>query len=176
MSNDYKRKPAKPKHCSFCAEPLSAEEKKMNDYHQTCMKLFKQQTRSLSGVFSSLLYSARKRAEKKNWRYDLSSDSFDDTDGVEWLIEVYRKQAGKCAISGLEFLPSDDPEWSFHRTLSIDRIRSDVGYLRSNCQLVCQCVNYLKSNMSDEQVREIAEGIIETSEKRSRKSSRRNSR
>jgi hypothetical protein len=165
--------------CTFCKELLApnktvkeVSEMFSTDYHPNCYQTFLKQTNSLSGQFSSLLQSSRERAKRKGWDYDLSSDEYDDTDGIDFLYKLYLSQSKRCALTNLEFLPNDDSEWSFHRTISIDRKDSSIGYLKSNVQLVCQAVNYLKSNMTDDQVQTIAEGIIVTNRKKSSKKSK----
>jgi hypothetical protein len=165
--------------CKFCDQFLaptkSVKEVSMlypEDYHPNCYQTFLKQTQSLSGQFSSLLQSSRKRARRKGWDYDLSSDEYNDLDGIQFLHNLYLEQGKRCAVSGMEFLPNDDDEWSFHRTISIDRRDSTKGYTRSNVQLVCQCVNYLKSNLRDDQVNEIANGIIATSKSKQRTTKR----
>jgi len=59
---------------------------------------------------------------------------------LEWLIETYRKQKGKCAITGVDMQHHYGIE-----AISIDRIDSLKGYTPDNVHLVCQWVNNAKN-------------------------------
>lgn len=68
---------------------------------------------------------------------------------AEDLMELYRKQEGRCAISG--------ESMTFHvgkgRTLtncSLDRIDPLGVYTTDNVQLVCHVVNIMKHNLSEQ--------------------------
>lgn len=77
---------------------------------------------------------------------------------VNELMEMWRDQGGKCAISGV------DMTWHQGKTnpssLSIDRINCKKGYERGNIRLVCYQVNVFRNRWSDEQMFEMAEAII----------------
>ena len=62
----------------------------------------------------------------------------------EFLIDLYHKQDGKCAITGIEMCHI----FGNPRTISIDRIDSNQGYVEGNVHLVCQWVNLAKSKYS----------------------------
>jgi len=68
----------------------------------------------------------------------------------EHLMELYKKQYGKCVITGLEMTHKHD----CHFAASIDRVDSDLGYVPGNVQLVCQAVNLAKRHHSNESIRE----------------------
>ncbi len=68
-----------------------------------------------------------------------------DLDGP-YLMELWEKQKGKCAITNL------DMSYKFGdlRAVSIDRIDSSKGHVKGNIQLVCQCVNLMKNDHSND--------------------------
>jgi hypothetical protein len=64
---------------------------------------------------------------------------------VEYLLQLWMKQNGKCAI---ENIPLSIETHSI-TIASLDRINSDVGYVEGNVQWVTKRVNIAKSNLSD---------------------------
>ena len=68
---------------------------------------------------------------------------------LEYFLELYDKQKGKCAISNIDmtFIKKLDGI-KIHTNLSIDRIDSSRGYEIGNIQLVCAVVNIMKTTLS----------------------------
>lgn len=68
--------------------------------------------------------------------------------GIEWkltasyLEELYKKQTGLCALSGLPM----SLDYGKH-SISIDRIDSAQGYLEGNVQFVIKEVNFMKQDL-----------------------------
>ena len=63
----------------------------------------------------------------------------------EYLYELWVKQEGRCAYSGLPLsLEANQLE-----TLSLDRINSKIGYQKGNVQLVCSMVNRMKQEFCE---------------------------
>ena len=76
-----------------------------------------------------------------------------------YLMNLYEKQEGKCAISGVEMTYMA----GFGRTstnISIDRIDSSKGYLRGNVQFVCDVVNRMKQDMAQKELYDWCEKIL----------------
>lgn len=65
---------------------------------------------------------------------------------VDYLIDIWRLQKGMCALSGL---PMAFDESFPERSVSIDRIDCDKGYLVGNLRLVCSNINFMRRNMLD---------------------------
>lgn len=86
--------------------------------------------------WAELLRSARKRSSK---HCDLT---------VEYLEELYNKQEGKCAYSGIQMEFAKWGSGRKHYSVSLDQIVPGGGYTRDNVALVCWVVNSGKSNMS----------------------------
>jgi hypothetical protein len=63
----------------------------------------------------------------------------------ELLIE---KQNKKCALSGLELKFPEFGEKATKQTASLDRINSDLGYVKSNIQWLHKDVNKIKWELS----------------------------
>lgn len=72
-----------------------------------------------------------------------------DTDpDLDWrdLFDLWDKQNGKCAYSGLPLsIETNHPE-----IVSLDRIDSGLGYTKDNLQLLAWSVNKMKQEFSEE--------------------------
>jgi hypothetical protein len=66
---------------------------------------------------------------------------------IEFIWELYEKQGGVCALSGL---PIGWAEKGLTATASIDRIDSSEGYLKENVQLVHKDINFMKQQYDQE--------------------------
>ena len=106
--------------------------------------------------FRKTLNQAKNRAKAHKRKLNLS---------IKSLKNLWEKQNGICAISGLEMLK---PEYQSHDsktknrnplTGSLDRINSDKGYVDGNIQWVCTFVNYAKNNFDDTQIKNIFKTI-----------------
>ena len=64
------------------------------------------------------------------------------------VCELYNKQNGQCALSGLLLsFKTHSPD-----ALSIDRIDSTIGYVPNNIQLVCTCLNLAKNSFDNDTI------------------------
>ncbi len=93
--------------------------------------------RTLKGTISNKRQSALKRAKRDGLEFNISS---------EFLHELWKKQHGKCALTGVE-MGFIGQKWL---SPSIDRIDSTLGYTEDNVQWVCWRANDAKSNMKNE--------------------------
>lgn len=63
---------------------------------------------------------------------------------IEYIWELFVFQERKCALTGLElFFPKKGKDRSY--TASLDRINSDLGYVKGNVQWVHKHVNIMKN-------------------------------
>lgn len=74
----------------------------------------------------------------------------------QYLWDLFLKQKGKCAISGIEIVLSTDLKkqnvnWDII-TASVDRIDNSIGYVPGNVWWVHKEVNRLKNNLSMEKL------------------------
>lgn len=77
----------------------------------------------------------------------------------KFLCELYNRQNGKCAISGLPMTYNVGAGRN-HYNISIDRIDSTKGYTKDNVQLVCVQVNMMKAEMQMEELYNFCDCII----------------
>jgi len=76
-----------------------------------------------------------------------SKDSNVDFD-INYLIELYKKQNGRCAISNIMLTYNRNDLLA----ASIDRIQSNIPHIKSNVQLICSGLNRAKREYSDNDV------------------------
>lgn len=68
---------------------------------------------------------------------------------IEFLLNLYDKQEGKCSISGVD-LTTISGKGRVFTNISVDRIDSSKGYTEDNIQLVCFIINLMKQELSQE--------------------------
>ena len=71
---------------------------------------------------------------------------------IEQAWDLYVKQNGKCAISGVPIIIFPDSNQEKKQTASPDRINSDLGYTLENFQWVHKRVNRLKNILLDDEL------------------------
>jgi hypothetical protein len=153
--------------CHICGEYLDPEEfqshsdnKHRGNRDSRCKKCKQSQmkeTRKLYSEEQKLHYlsihrynGAKDRAKKKNIPCDITA---------EYIKELYKKQNGKCAVSGIDMTLNLDKGRSPYN-ISIDQINSKGGYTKDNVQLVCMAVNQLKSDFEMNDVLFICKSIL----------------
>jgi hypothetical protein len=67
---------------------------------------------------------------------------------VKFLLDLYDKQNGRCALSGVE-MTRIVGQGHVTTNASIDRIRPGKPYTKKNVRLVCSFVNNFRGNTSD---------------------------
>jgi len=72
-----------------------------------------------------------------------------ETLSLDFLVSLYERQDGKCALSGIE-MTHETKNGKCLTNISIDRINSSIGYEEENVQLVCYAVNIMKSDKTME--------------------------
>jgi hypothetical protein len=105
---------------------------------------------SAKSYINRSLSIAKSRAKRKGWVIDKSLTP-------EFLIKLYNEQRGLCAISSLPMswnkVQSDSIGDRYNGTnISIDRIDSSKPYTTDNVRLVCNEVNRIRSDMTDERL------------------------
>lgn len=76
---------------------------------------------------------------------------------LDYLLELWDKQEGKCAIT---YLPMTHQYRSLY-SISIDRIDNAIGHVRGNIQLVCKAVNLAKGPHSNHDIIKLISDIVE---------------
>jgi len=117
-------------------KPRSSKEIKSSK--ENIQKAIKANTKDPVQVgLNRLLNYARRRSKEFNLTYND-------------LFEIWDKQGGKCAYIGNQLiLPNSKGSKADPRVLaSVDRINSNLGYIKNNVQIVSVCINYMKAQLS----------------------------
>lgn len=77
---------------------------------------------------------------------------------LDFLEDLYNKQNGKCAISGFD-MTYITGSGRVPTNISIDRIDSNIGYVRDNVQLVCIQANKMKAELTMKELKTWVEAI-----------------
>jgi len=95
---------------------------------------------------SQLMITAIKaRAKRKDLPFDLDK---------EWYNIEYGKG---CSVTGITF----DPVGSKTAFVGhVDRTIPKLGYIKSNCKIVCACYNLAKKDWSDDDVMKMAKALV----------------
>lgn len=108
----------------------------------------------LSGVYFNTL---RKNAELRKLDFDLT---------IEYLYELFVSQDKKCALSGVSIYLNRSlgsakiDEFGVRQSASVDRIDPSIGYVMGNVQWVHSTVNYMKTDLIEEEFIEWCRKIV----------------
>lgn len=131
--------------CRECRTQQSNERKK--NYSDEC---------ALLKILQMRFLAAKDRAKKKNLPFTITK---------EYLKELWDKQDGKCAISGVK-MTYKQCNGRTPKNVSIDQINHKKGYIPENIQLVCMAINQMKSDLEIEELYDFCEAILETKNKK----------
>ena len=106
---------------------------------------------NLEKFLKSLINGCKTRA--------LKSKKYKCTLTVEQLVDLWNKQKGLCAISGLQ-MTTIKGKGKMIMNASIDRIQPGGDYSIENVQLVCSHVNMMRSDLSIEELVEFCKAIV----------------
>ena len=154
--------------CTSCKKELSLEEfKTSNDRGQVhskkckaCSYAVRRKNASatpqnyLTRLFGQLKH-ARTKKEKSKVVWDIE---------LEDVLELWDKQKGKCALTGLFMTYHKDGSGNRGLNASIDRIDPDIEYLVTNIQLVCSRANTMKHTLKEDELYWWAKNIVESKE------------
>lgn len=107
---------------------------------------------SLRGYLHVLLSATRNRARSSRVPFDLTLD---------YLVELWEGQAGKCAVSGLSFQRSRSKWVRNPYNPSLDRIIPMDGYVRGNVRFVLDAVNVALNEWGLQEVLPIFAAIVQ---------------
>lgn len=127
-------------YCKSCESERSKI--KRENYHSDDPILF----------FRDLATACRGRAYRSN--------KFECTITKEDLLGLYEKQNHKCALSGIEMTTIKE-KGRLPNNASVDRINPGKDYSIDNIRLVCNHVNMMRSDLSDEELLKYCKAIVD---------------
>lgn len=110
-------------------------------------------TDDINTFFRDITTGCRGRAYRSDGKFECTINKDD-------LIALYEKQNHKCALSGIE-MTTIKGSGKFPSNASVDRIDPGKNYSLDNIRLVCNHVNMMRSNLSDEDLLYYCKAIIE---------------
>lgn len=104
--------------------------------------------------FREILRRAKKRSKEKVKKVlDLTLND---------LKEQWELQKGLCPYSGVKLLlPGYNSRGNYVYSASLDRINSDLGYIKGNIQFTSTCINFMKNNLTHEETLNVCKMISE---------------
>lgn len=92
-----------------------------------------------------------KRSKETNKDFDITK---------EYIWDLFLNQDKKCALTGIE-LKFPTKQSLRDGTASLDRIDSDIGYIKGNVQWIHKDINWMKQDFSEKYFIEMCQKIIE---------------
>lgn len=141
--------------------PNSSDTKNRNYYSNYCKscesernKIRRENYYSNDSIlfFRDLASACRGRAYRSN--------KYNCTITKEDLLDLYEKQNHKCALSGIE-MTTIKQKGKLPNNASVDRMNPGKDYSIDNIRLVCNHVNMMRSNLSDEDLLKYCRAIID---------------
>lgn len=82
----------------------------------------------------------------------------------EHILELYSKQKGLCALSGIKMTLFCGGRGHCNNNMSIDRIDNTSGYIKGNVHLTCAIVNLMRNKLSINELITYCKQIIKHNE------------
>lgn len=108
-------------------------------------------SKDLNRLLYERFHGLKDRARKKDIQCNID---------LQYLHELWNTQKGLCALSGIPMTYYFD-SGRVPTNVSVDRINSNLGYIKGNLQLVCMAVNQMKSDLTIEQLKYFRKSILE---------------
>ena len=94
----------------------------------------------VDNILINFFHNYKRNALSRNMEFNIT---------IEYVADLYKKQEGRCAISGMDIDIQGTP-WK-GQTGSLDRIDSSKGYVEGNVQWVHKIVNEMKWDLEEEE-------------------------
>jgi hypothetical protein len=123
-------------------ESIGGKQNRYQTYKDSMLAQSRRYKRTMEGITSTLLESAKGRAKKSRHECLLT---------LEWVREQWKKQEGRCALTGIPF-QLDSERIGAYRPFapSLDKIDPKKGYTEENTRLVCVAINLALNQFGEE--------------------------
>lgn len=147
--------------CKFCGKEFSNTKPYRKNICRECHNsknkiVQRRRASTVEGYFKMILNDIKNNPRRNKYENDID---------LEYLMKLYDKQDGRCAISNIKmtwgFSDGEEENKQFRKpyNIGIDRVDNSIGYTEGNVVLVCNIVNFFKSNNSLDIVYHVAEEI-----------------
>lgn len=134
--------------CRSCKEQLPEsrfEPQRRNAKRATCTRckreaVYAKVNGDVSAYLQKLWSSLGHNRKKQGFDWNVTVDDF---------VEIYERQGGRCALSGVVLTHYRDGGGAKSFNCSIDRISPQLGYTKKNIQIVAYSVNIMKGTMDE---------------------------
>ncbi len=93
-----------------------------------------------------------RRIKKRSYEYNVDLND---------LLDQWNKQEGKCAYTGVKLVHPNQNGNNLN-TASLDRIDSNLGYVKGNIQFISIACNHAKNSMTENEMQKFMELIYES--------------
>lgn len=142
--------------CKACRRLLNrrwraAHPDKVDLYHQ---RSYRRSRTKIRGYITVLLSQSRNRSKRMN----LKECNLD----LNYLCDLFKRQKGVCAISGTRMLfgKAKGRGHAHDKTVSLDRIKPELGYVKGNVRFVTLWANVMRYQKSDNQLLDMCRLIV----------------
>lgn len=122
------------KYCNHCKIQLPENYKSKSCKDCSREACIKWKTKDIDNFIKYIFITAKNNAQKRNIDFYITKDE---------IKEIYNQQNGKCYYTDFDF----DIKVNRYRP-SLDRIDSNKGYSKENCNLVLSIINNMKNDFS----------------------------
>ncbi len=86
---------------------------------------------------------------------------------LKYLTELWERQHGRCALSGLKLTHTSRPTDNHAMNVSLDRVDSACNYTKDNVLLVAMCVNRMKHDLREDEFVRMCRAIVQYHDQKS---------
>lgn len=134
--------------CSICKEylpPSAYEPQRRKGKVSSCSKcrreaMYAKVNGDVTYYLKKLHSSLGHNRKKQGYDWKVTVDDF---------VEIYERQGGRCALSGVVLTHYRDGGGAKSFNCSIDRINPQLGYTKKNIQIVAYSLNIMKGTMDE---------------------------
>lgn len=151
LKNNFRNKHVSIKpNCRKCLAVIAKKWREDNPGYKGTGKLasIPKEDRLLASAISSKMLNCKANARKRGKTFPMTVDR-------AYLYDLFKKQEGLCAISGIPMTVEMNCEYA----LSLDKIVPELGYVPGNVQWLCWCVNRAKGEMSLNEFQQVCKTI-----------------
>lgn len=140
--------------CPSCKKPTLLRKKDLPK-RKTCRSCYlKKITKGCDKLTGNYWFRLIRSAKDRGIPFEIT---------IEYAYELFKKQKGRCKLSGIEISLGQNQHKKQYQTASIDRINNDKGYILGNIQWVHKDINRMKHAFTQEAFLRYCEAVYKES-------------